>query len=917
MMVVVSKAQSPYRRPWLISGSTAVGIQIEQCPADRSTTSLNAEASRLLRLGRVLRRKSEWLDARPRCYRRFMSLTGCRAPAAACITWIALLAAAGGAEAATLPSYFEERTIASGLTVPVAVAWAPDGRTFIAEKAGRIRVVLADGTLQAAPLIDISDHVNNNWDHGLLGLAVDSNFAANHYLYLLYVYEPDAAHRDDPKVSRLTRIVVKSDNTVQNPQGPETVLLGSVRTAPCPAASNTLDCMPADSITHAIGTVRSAPDGTLFVGSGDAADFNGVDQRAFRTYDERSYAGKILHVDRNGRGLSDHPFCSSDSDLNHVCTKVFAKGFRNPFRFTLRPGGGLIVGDVGWNSWEEINLPAAGGNYGWPCYEGNHQAPGYSELATCAMAYQAGPAATAAPFYEYFHEQNTGTALGGPLFTGDQYPEGYKGSIFFGDYALGVINRLELNSDGTLAAVKSFATDASGIVDLELSPAGNLAYVEFGDGWSATGTVREIEYSPGNLTPVARATATPTSGDAPLEVTFHGSDSSDPDGDPLSYDWDFGDGSPHGSQADPVHIYQAPGSYTARLTVDDGRGRTARASVAIIAGNTPPDATISAPASGTTYRDGLPVGLSGSATDPQEGELSGSALAWHVIANHGGHLHDVGGFAGAEASFTPVDDHDADTYYDVFLTATDSQGLSSMRVISVYPQTVELTVESRPEGAAVSFGGLSLAAPFSRLSAVGFRTTVAAAERLDHAGRTYVFERWSDGGARLHDIAIPGNATTLVAIYRDPSPLAPVAGGTVARDTEGPRIGFNRPTTGSTVRRLTGTATDPSGIGALDVAIRIARKAGTRCRWVRPARRGRTSRRGRIEIKRGACTSPVWIRAGLEPAGLGRWAWRAPLGRRLPTGRYVISFRATDLIGNWSAGLAPGGSRARIAIPPR
>ena len=100
--------------------------------------------------------------------------------------------------------------------------------------------------------------------------------------------------------------------------------------------------------------MRSAPDGTLWVGNGDAASFNIVDPLALRTYDERGLAGKLMHVDRNGMGLPGHPFCPSNSNLAHNCTKLHAKGFRNPFRFALRPGGGITLGDVGWNSREEV-----------------------------------------------------------------------------------------------------------------------------------------------------------------------------------------------------------------------------------------------------------------------------------------------------------------------------------------------------------------------------------------------------------------------------------------------------------------------------------------------------------------------------------------------------------------------------------
>lgn len=169
------------------------------------------------------------------------------------------------------------------------------------------------------------------------------------------------------------RYTVGANNAVSSPQ----VVLGSYASGSCPAASNTVDCLPADGLSHSIGTVISAPDGTLWIGNGDAADYNVVDPLAFRTYDERSMAGKIFHVDRDGHGLPGHPFCPGDNDLTHVCTKVHSKGFRNPFRFKLRPNGSLAVGDVGWSTREEVDLISTGGkSYGWPCYEGTIHTPG-------------------------------------------------------------------------------------------------------------------------------------------------------------------------------------------------------------------------------------------------------------------------------------------------------------------------------------------------------------------------------------------------------------------------------------------------------------------------------------------------------------------------------------------------------------
>lgn len=222
------------------------------------------------------------------------------------------------------------------------------------------------------PLLDISARVNSYSDRGLLGIATDKDFASNGYLYLLYVYELDPLVPDSsgPMVSRLTRVTVNPDNTLENPSDPETVILGKDVSGPCPEPDNTRDCIPADYKWHVIGTVRSDPeDGTLWVGTGDThAPL--VDARSYRPYDESTFAGKIIHVERNGQGLSDHPFCSADTNLSHTCTKLYAKGFRNPFRFSVRSGKGPVVGDVGSEHREELDLLKPGRNYGWPCYGG-------------------------------------------------------------------------------------------------------------------------------------------------------------------------------------------------------------------------------------------------------------------------------------------------------------------------------------------------------------------------------------------------------------------------------------------------------------------------------------------------------------------------------------------------------------------
>jgi PKD repeat protein/glucose/arabinose dehydrogenase len=689
---------------------------------------------------------------------------------AACL----LLATSATAQAATLPAGFAEETLGAGLTAPVGAATAPDGRIFVAEKGGRVRVITPDRLTLAAPLLDISGRVNSYHDRGLLGIAVDRDFATNGYLYLLYTYDvaPLTADSSTATVAQLLRVTVSANNTASN----ETVLLGSYTSGACPTASNTLDCLPSNGASHSIGTVRVDPsDGTLWVGLGDSSSFTQVDNLAFRTYDEQSFAGKIIHVDRAGRGLPGHPFCPADADLTHVCTKLYAKGFRNPYRFHLRPDGPLVAGDVQWDANEELDIVRPGGNYGWPCWEARGQTPGYSSDQRCASLYAAG--GDTKPLHHYPHVDGSGNnssaIVGGPEYNGTDFPPEYRSSIFYGDYAKGVIRRVRVdasdncvdpNPQGGCGALP-FATDWFGGVDLQAAPGGGLLYVEFGDG-GPTGSVKRIFWDTLSGRPVAKIAASPRSGPAPLNVQFSSAGSSDPNGDSLSYQWDFGDGSTSTAQ-NPSHTYTSAGTFTARLTVSDGT-QSNSASLTITPGNSAPTVNITAPVQDSAYRAGQTIELRGNASDPEDGALTGTSLSWRITLVHGSHDHPLSERTGTSASFVAASDHDSDSFYRITLRATDSAGLDSERIVTIRPETVPFVLKSSPEpGAEVSYGGISATTPYARQSAIGYETSVSAQETYTRLGRTWVFDSWSDGGARLHNITIPASASSLTASYRE------------------------------------------------------------------------------------------------------------------------------------------------------
>jgi PKD repeat protein len=572
--------------------------------------------------------------------------------------------------------------------------------------------------------------------------------------------------------------------------------------------------------SHSIGTVEFGPDGALYASGGDGASFNFVDYGqdgaplnpcgdppggvgatltpptaeggALRSQDLRtasdpvSLDGTIIRVDpASGAGLSDNPLAANG---NANARRIIAYGQRNPFRFTFRPNTGeLWAGDVGWNDWEEINRiisPTAGvTNFGWPCYEGSGRQSGYdnANLNICENLY-AQTGAVTAPYFAYHHSSRvvanetcpTGSSsVAGLQFEfaqGGSYPAEYQDALFFADYSRDCIWAMTKGANGLPAPgqIRTFVAAAANPVNLETGPGGDLFYVDF-DG----GTIRRITYTAPttNRPPTAVATATPTSGPAPLTVSFDGTASSDPDGDALTYAWDTdGDGAfNNGSTAKVSYIYTTNGVYTASLRVTDTKGASSTASVTITAGNTPPTATINTPAAGTTWKVGDVIGFSGSATDPQQGTLPASALTWDLTLYHcpsNCHTHPLQSFVGvASGSFT-APDHEYPSYLELRLTATDSGGLTDTKTLRLDPRTVALTFQTNPGGLQLTVGGTTAPAPFTRTVIIGSTNSLSAPSQQRKGNKTYNFLSWSDGGAQTHNIIAPATATTYTARFR-------------------------------------------------------------------------------------------------------------------------------------------------------
>ena len=415
------------------------------------------------------------------------------------------------AAAQTVPTGFVDEPVVSGLTSPTSFAFVPDGRIFIAEKTGIVRVV-KNGALLGTPLIDLRSRVNDYWDRGMLGIAVDPAFASNGFVYLLYVRENNAADYSGQKTSRLTRVTVTGDVASLSS---EVVLLGGQGGATCKTLPAGADCIPSENPSHAPGAIRFASDGTMFLTTGDGASFNVVDPDALRVQDLDSLAGKVLHVTTAGLGVATNPFWNGTASANR--SKVWASGLRNPYRFGLRPGSNTpYVGDVGWNTWEEINVALPGRNFGWPCYEGNPQQAGYAALSACQALYAQGANAVTGALVPYNHNGAGAAATGGAFYTGTVFPAEYQGAYFYGDYAQGVLRVISVDANHALVgAVRSFATGVPGPVDIQTDGAA-LWYLSI-----TTGRLRRVRYVAGggpDTTPPTVTAATPAAGASGVPV---------------------------------------------------------------------------------------------------------------------------------------------------------------------------------------------------------------------------------------------------------------------------------------------------------------------------------------------------------------------------------------------------------------
>jgi glucose/arabinose dehydrogenase len=751
-----------------------------------------------------------------------------------------LAAGIGSVAASVLPPGFQETLVVSGRVQPTAIKFAPNGHIFVAEKSGLLW--LYEGIADTSPniVVDLRTEVHNFWDRGLLGLAVAPNYPADNRVYVTYAFDAFS----DGTFPRWGTAGSTTDNCPNPPGATASGCVVYGRLASITVNQSTLTGTPsvllsgnwcAQYPSHTVGDLIFGSDGYLYLSAGDGANFSGGiadygqlggnpcgdptnEGGALRVQDiltpgdPTSYDGAVLRLDVSGGGVAAAPGNPLIGNAVADDDYIIAVGLRNPFRMAQRPGTGEIwVSDVGWGTWEEINVISAPAspveNFGWPCYEGgnnaNVQLGSYSSLANCQNLYSGNiPAGIQlrSSHYGYLHSASVaagdGCPTGGSAVTGiafntgtSYYPSNYNGALFFADSARQCAWTMLADGSGVpnRNTIQVLVSQASGrIVDLEMGNDGRLYYVDF-DG----GRVYRIDYFPANAPPTAAFSATPPNGPAPLLLQFDASSSSDPeDGNNLAYAWDLdGDGQFDDSTlVNPAWTYAQPGIYAVSLRVTDSGNLTDTETLLINAGGSPPTVTIASPPSGTTWAVGDIINFSGEARDNQNNLLPASMLVWDVILHHcytveNCHTHPLTSFPGVSFGSFEAPDHEYPSFINLKLTANP---LPAGWWNADWTRRIRLTMNNSGQAEDLTNFPVLVTINSNRIAYADARPDAADLRFTDSAGNVlpHEIETWNTNGdshvwVRVSTVAASSSSGFIYMYYGNPNASSTANGAAV------------------------------------------------------------------------------------------------------------------------------------------
>lgn len=645
------------------------------------------------------------------------------------------------------PPGFVDRVYASGFNQAIGLTFDELGRMYVWERGGRVFIV-EDGLKTSTPLLDLSDEVGGWRDFGLLSVVLDPDFLSNGHIYLLYTV--DFNHFDLGNTARDAYFAAYgriTRYTVTNPSAVIDVMAVDPASRQVLLGETPQTGFPCTHQSHHVGFLQFGADGTLLATCGDAASYSTTDEGgvigggwvneciqhgildttsgrnenigAYRSQAPYSLNGKMVRIDPStGNGLPSNPLYNASQPRSQE-SRLWARGLRNPCRMVYKPGTGsanpalgdpgtFFIGDVGWNKREEFSIcDGPNMNFGWPWYEGfslegnytnpnfqpgtngipAHDPPAFdwrngrtARVMRNGTVYNMGAGGNPVAGNNF----NGNCSIGGVWYEGTDFPPEYRNSYYQADYGTGWIQQFIFDTNNQPLEVKSFLPNGGAVTGLGTSPTtGSIYYVNFGS------VVRKISYVGTNLPPTAVIKADQTTGQDGLSVAFRGNRSSDPEGDPLTYTWDFGDGSVSNA-VNPSHTFTSgagvPMKFVVKLTVDDGNGFPDTDSLVISLNNTAPVILSTSIDSKHYYSGTETVNLSAIVTDAEDNPAD-LRVEWQTFLYHDNHNHaePIAQVASTTTVLSPVGCDGILYFYRIRLKVTDSGGLSSIFEKDIYP----------------------------------------------------------------------------------------------------------------------------------------------------------------------------------------------------------------------------------------
>ncbi|WP_247237593.1 PQQ-dependent sugar dehydrogenase [Telluribacter sp. SYSU D00476] len=534
---------------------------------------------------------------------------------------------------------FTYTTLASGFDEPMQMAILPDFNVIVAERKGALKLYnVKEKKLSTMAHLNVFSGIED----GLLGVAIDPNFEANHWIYLYY------GLGGDKNVSELARFVYQ--NGVLDMSSKKVLLeVPTQRTYCC----------------HSAGYLTFDTKGLLYLSIGDNTNaeeiegHNPTDERPGRTLSDgqatsantNDLRGKIIRIKPEADGsysIPDGNLFAKDGSEGRP--EIYVMGCRNPFRVSVDPKTGFVYwGDVGPDtevpasegklSYDEINQARKPGFFGYPYFLGANEAFPKYDFATKKEGPGQDPAAPvnlspnntglkklppAQPAYIWYGkgpskrwpEVGTGgaSAMAGPVYYSDLYPNApyklpdyYNGKLLIYDWIRKWMMAVTMDQQGNFVSMERFLPQLQVVapMDMQIAKDGAIYILAYGTNWFAKNTdsgIIRVEYSEGNRRPMAVATISKTVGAAPLKVSLSAAQSSDFDpGDQLRYEWSIGKEKIRGKEIS--YSFTKPGVHDVLLTVTDSHGAEGTTTTQVRVGNEPPQVAIKSRSNQSFYWD--------------------------------------------------------------------------------------------------------------------------------------------------------------------------------------------------------------------------------------------------------------------------------------------------------------------------